>query len=171
MGPLTAYASPENSVSAELVPASPSVLRVEIFRLPHAPADLPFYATPGAAGMDLRAAIDAPITLNPLERRLIPTGWILLLPAGYEAQVRPRSGLSIKHGISLANCVGTIDSDYRDELKVPLINLSQEAYTLQPGERVAQLIVAPVIQVQWQPVEAVSSVEGRSGGFGSTGLL
>jgi dUTP pyrophosphatase len=143
---------------------------LSVYRLSHAPEQLPAYATPQAAGMDLQAAIDAPITLQPMERRLIPTGLIIQLPEGYEAQIRPRSGLSIKHGITLINCVGTIDSDYRDEVKIPLVNLSTEAYTIQPGDRVAQMLVAPVTRVEWQEIETVERVEGRAGGFGSTGL-
>lgn len=142
---------------------------VPIFRLPHAPEELPAYATPGSAGMDLRAAIDEPWTLQPLERKLIPTGLIIHLPEGFECQVRARSGLSIKHGLTLINGVGTVDSDYREELKVPLVNLSQEAYTIQPGDRIAQMIVAPVTQVDWKEVETRELVAGRSGGFGSTG--
>ena len=114
---------------------------VGLFKLPHALDYEPFYATAGSAGMDIRAAIDGPITLQPFERRLVPTGLIFHIPEGYEVQIRPRSGLSIKHGITLINCVGTIDSDYRDEVKVPLVNLSQEPYTLEPGERVAQLLL------------------------------
>lgn len=153
---------------------------VQVHRLSHAPEALPYYATPGSAGMDVRAALEAPVTLAPLERRLIPTGLRMILPQGYECQIRPRSGLSIKHGITLVNCVGTVDSDYRDEVKVPVINLSQEAFTIEPGERIAQLVIAPVTQATWQEV-SLSVVEedkaalvgsgGRSGGFGSTGTL
>ena len=107
---------------------------------------LPEYATAGAAGMDLTAGIDEPMVFKPFERKLVPTGIIIELPHGYEAQVRPRSGMSIKHGITLVNCVGTIDEDYRGELKVPVINLSQEEYTINPGDRIAQMIVAPVVK-------------------------
>jgi dUTP pyrophosphatase len=154
----------------------PSVVTVEIHALPHAPNELPSYATTGSAGMDLRAAIDAPITLQPFERQLIPTGLILLLPEGYECQIRPRSGLSIKHGITLINCVGTVDSDYRDEVKVPLVNLSQQAFTIQPGERIAQLVIAPVTQARWDAVtfdtvERSKAQLDRQGGFGSTGRV
>lgn len=145
-------------------------VRLPLYRLPHAPDQLPAYATPGSAGMDIRAALSEPLTLQPLERRLIPTGLIFHIPSGYEVQVRPRSGLSIKHGITLINCVGTIDSDYRDEVMVPLVNLSQHPYTIQPGERIAQVVVAPVCQVQVVEAETTSRVEGRAGGFGSTGL-
>jgi dUTP pyrophosphatase len=146
-----------------------SLLEIPVFKLSHAPDGLPEYATPGSAGMDIRAAIEEPLTLAPFERRLIPTGLIMHLPEGYECQVRPRSGLSIKHGITLINCVGTIDSDYRNELMVPLVNLSQESYTLQPLERIAQLVIAPVMQVTLTEAKETALVAGRSGGFGSTG--
>lgn len=145
-------------------------ITVPIHRMAHAPKHLPAYATPGSAGMDVQAAIGVPVTIKPLERALIPTGFIIMLPEGYECQVRARSGLSIKHGICLANGVGTIDSDYRHEVKVALINLSNEEFTIQPGDRVAQLVIAPVSQAQWQEVDEVSLVEGRQGGFGSTGI-
>lgn len=144
-------------------------VQVQIQKLPHAPASLPTYATPGSAGMDVRAALEAPVTLQPLERQLIPTGFIMALPEGYECQIRPRSGLSIKHGITLINCVGTIDSDYRHEVKVPVVNLSNTAFTIEPGERIAQLLVSPVSKTTWVEVQTVDAVEGRSGGFGSTG--
>lgn len=148
---------------------------LEVFCLPHAPKNddgteaLPFYATSGSAGMDVRAALKEAVTLAPLERRLIPTGLILHIPTGFEVQVRPRSGLSIKRGLTLVNCVGTIDSDYRDELMVPLINLSQEPQTVAPGERVAQLVMSPVVQAQVQQAFSTQRIEGRQGGFGSTG--
>jgi dUTP pyrophosphatase len=144
---------------------------VQIQRLAHAPEHLPAYATPGSAGMDVQAAIEAPITLNSLERALVPTGLVIALPEGYECQVRARSGLAIKHGIALANGVGTIDSDYRHEVKVALVNLSKEPFTIQPGDRIAQLVVAPVTHIQWQETDALSLMEGRAGGFGSTGVL
>ena len=156
--------------------AKPSTITVEIHALPHAPAELPTYATTGSAGMDVRAAITEAITLQPFERKLIPTGLILLLPEGYECQIRPRSGLSIKHGITLINCVGTVDSDYRDEVKVPLVNLSQQAFTIEPGERIAQLVIAPVTQASWEivdfdAVERSKAQLDRQGGFGSTGRV
>lgn len=147
-----------------------TLVQVPIHRLAHAPKHLPAYATPGSAGMDVQAAIGVPITLKSLERTLIPTGLIMMLPEGYECQVRARSGLAIKHGICLANGVGTIDSDYRHEVKVALVNLSNEEFTIQPGDRVAQLVIAPVTHIQWHETDEVSSVEGRQGGFGSTGL-
>lgn len=147
-----------------------STIQVAIHRLAHAPKHLPAYATPGSAGMDVQAAIGVPLTLQPLERVLVPTGFIMMLPEGYECQVRARSGLAIKHGVCLANGVGTIDSDYRHEVKVALINLSNEAFTIQPGDRIAQLVIAPVTQVQWTEAEEVIMVEGRQGGFGSTDI-
>ncbi|MGE0199684.1 MAG: dUTP diphosphatase [Candidatus Melainabacteria bacterium] len=144
-------------------------MSIPLQRLAHAPAALPAYATPGSAGMDVRAAIAEPVTLAPMGRRLIPTGLIMQLPEGFECQIRPRSGLSIKHGITLINAVGTIDSDYRDEVKVPLVNLSTEPFTIQPGERIAQLVIAPVTQAAWRLVDAVDTAVNRQGGFGSTG--
>lgn len=145
-------------------------VKVGITRLDHAPSDLPAYATPGSAAMDLRAAIDTPVTLEPFARYLMPTGFIVEIPEGYECQVRARSGLSIKHGITLINGVGTIDSDYRHELKVPLVNLSQEVFTIEPGDRIAQMLVAPVTLIDWEEKTSIELVEGRSGGFGSTGV-
>lgn len=130
---------------------------------------LPEYQTEGAAGMDLCAAIEEAVTLKPLERRLIPTGIKIELEHGFEAQVRPRSGISIKHGISLINCVGTIDEDYRGEVCVPVINLSNEEYTIQPNERIAQMIIAKVEKAKILVVQELSQTERATGGFGSTG--
>lgn len=130
---------------------------------------LPQYETSGSAGMDLKANIEEPLCLEPLERVLVPTGLFIELPNGFEGQVRPRSGLSIRHGITLVNAVGTIDSDYRGEIKVPVINLSQETYSLNPGERIAQLIIAKYHQVTWEEVEVISDTDRGDGGFGSTG--
>ena len=130
---------------------------------------LPRYETVGAAGMDLRANLDAPVTLAPLERRLIPTGLYIELPYGYEAQVRPRSGLALKRGLTCVNAVGTIDSDYRGELCVPLVNLSREPQEIADGERVAQLVLAQHGVVYWQEVEELEESERGRGGFGSTG--
>ena len=135
---------------------------------------LPSYETPGAAGADLRANLPeadraAGITLAPMERRLIPTGLRIEIPAGYEAQVRPRSGLSLKHGISMPNTPGTVDSDYRGPLGVPIINLGTEPYTLHHGDRIAQMIVAPVVQARFAVVEHLSETARGAGGFGSTG--
>lgn len=143
-----------------------TVLKIQ--RLPHNKY-LPEYKTEGAAGMDLCAAISEPVTLKPLERTLVPTGLKIELEHGYEAQVRPRSGLAIKHGITLINCVGTIDEDYRGEVCVPIVNLSNEAYTIQPDERIAQMIIAKVEQADIQvEVELTETIRG-TGGFGSTG--
>jgi len=130
---------------------------------------LPYYATPGAAGMDLQANLTAPVTLAPMQRALIPTGLFIEMPAGYEAQVRPRSGLALKKGITVLNSPGTIDSDYRGEIGVILINLSAEPFEVGPGERIAQLVIARYEQVSWQPVEELGESERGSGGFGSTG--
>lgn len=130
---------------------------------------LPEYQTVGAAGMDLCAAISEPILLGPLERKLIPTGLKIEIESGYEAQIRPRSGLSIKHGISLINCIGTIDEDYRGEVCVPVVNLSNEDYTIQPDERIAQMVVAKVEKAQIEVVTELSDTARGVGGFGSTG--
>ncbi len=130
---------------------------------------LPEYQTTESAGMDLRANIDMTIELKSLERQLIPTGLFIELPVGYEAQVRPRSGLSIKKGITVINAPGTIDSDYRGEIKIPIINLSSEIQTIDPGERVAQMVVATHAVVQWLPVTEIAASERGAGGFGSTG--
>lgn len=130
---------------------------------------VPEYKTDGAAGMDLCAAIEQPITLKPLERTLVPTGLKIELEHGYEAQIRPRSGLSIKHGITLINCVGTIDEDYRGEVCIPVVNLSNEAYTIQPDERVAQMIIARVEQAEIEVVTELTETIRGAGGFGSTG--
>lgn len=131
---------------------------------------LPAYATAQSAGMDLLAAIDADITLKPLQRKLVPTGIAIALPAGYEAQVRPRSGLALKSGISIVNAPGTIDADYRGEVGVVLINLSDEEFTITRGMRIAQMVVAPYTQVQFQPMDALPESDRGAGGFGSTGL-
>lgn len=130
---------------------------------------LPEYGTPGSAGMDLRANLETPVVLQTLERALIPTGLFMELPEGYEAQVRPRSGLAIKQGLTCLNTPGTIDSDYRGEVKVILINLSQEPQTIQHGDRIAQMVVQTVQQVAWEPVEAIGSTQRSDGGFGHTG--
>jgi len=130
---------------------------------------LPEYATEGSAGMDIRAHLTAPLVLKPLERQLIPTGLFMELPVGYEAQVRPRSGLAIKQGITCLNTPGTIDSDYRGEIKVILINLSQEEQMLHPGDRIAQMVIAPVEQVRWELAEEIGVTLRNAGGFGHTG--
>ena len=131
---------------------------------------LPQYATPQSAGMDLRANLDEPITLNPMERRLIPTGLYIALPPGYEAQVRPRSGLALKHGITVLNSPGTIDADYRGEVGVLLINLSHEPFTVNDGERIAQKVVARHEQAAFEPVEVLDETERGAGGYGHTGM-
>ena len=130
---------------------------------------LPQYATSGSAGMDLTAGINNAVKINPMERKLIPTGIIIELPEGYEVQIRPRSGLSIRHGITLINCVGTIDEDYRGEVCVALINLSDNPYEIQPGERIAQMIVSRVEKAEIVEIEEYSLTTRGSGGFGSTG--
>jgi len=130
---------------------------------------LPEYQTDGAAGMDLCAAIEEPILLKSLERKLIPTGLKIELEHGFEAQVRPRSGISIKHEISLGNCVGTFDEDYRGEVCVPVINLSNEEYTIQPNERIAQMVIAKVERAKIEVVTSLSETARATGGFGSTG--
>jgi len=133
------------------------------------PYDLPTYATVSSAGLDLKAVLDASITLGPLERKIIGTGLKIALPEGYEAQVRPRSGLAAKHGITVLNAPGTIDADYRGEIGVILVNLSNDAFTIQPGERIAQLVVAQYSQVSWQPTINLEETDRGEGGFGSTG--
>ena len=132
---------------------------------------LPAYATSQSAGMDLRANLDAPVVLRPLERRLIPTGLHIALPEGYEAQVRPRSGLALKHGITVLNTPGTIDADYRGEIGVVLINLSQEDFTVQDGERIAQLVIARYEQGELVAVDTLDETERGEGGYGHTGVL
>lgn len=135
----------------------------------HSKHPLPSYETIGAAGMDLRANLDKSIILKPMERMLVPTGLYMEIPFGYEGQVRPRSGLAIKHGISLINCVGTIDSDYRGELKVPVINLSTESFEINDGERIAQFVLAKHGIVEWSVTDDLEATHRGTGGFGSTG--
>jgi len=130
---------------------------------------LPQYATPGSAGMDICAHLPGPVYLNSLERQLIPTGLFIELPKGYEGQVRPRSGLSIKYGLTCLNSPGTIDSDYRGEIKVILINLSKDIQVIQPGDRIAQLVIQNVQKVKWKEVELIQETERNEGGFGHTG--
>lgn len=131
---------------------------------------LPAYETIQSAGMDLRANLDKSITLNSLERVIVPTGLFMELPEGYEAQIRPRSGLAAKHGITLLNSPGTIDADYRGELGVILVNLSHEPFVIDNGERIAQMVISKFEQIQWQTVEVLSETERGAGGFGSTGV-
>ncbi|MBR9833560.1 dUTP diphosphatase [Acidiluteibacter ferrifornacis] len=131
---------------------------------------LPEYGTIAAAGVDLRANIDSPITLKPLERTLVPTGLFMEIPVGYEAQVRPRSGLALKKGITVLNSPGTIDADYRGELRVILINLSNEAFVIEDGERIAQMVIAAHEQADWVEVDSLEETARGAGGFGSTGV-
>lgn len=145
---------------------------IQVRRLPHnRDLPLPAYETDLAAGMDLRAAVpeDAPITLAPGKRALTPTGLSIALPAGYEAQIRPRSGLALKHGITCLNTPGTIDADYRGEVQVLLINLGDEPFLVRRGERIAQMIVAPVVQAAWTECDSLDDTARGAGGFGSTG--
>ena len=135
----------------------------------HSPNILPGYETSGSAGMDLRAHLEAPLTLAPMERALVPTGLFIELPDGYEAQVRPRSGLALKRGLTMLNSPGTIDSDYRGEVKVLLVNLGNSAIEIRTGDRIAQLIIAPVARAVLQPVETFTDTTRGDAGFGSTG--
>ena len=144
------------------------MLKINAINRGHQP--MPTYATPQSAGMDLRANLEEPVVLHPMERRLIPTGLHIALPEGYEAQVRPRSGLALKHGLTVLNAPGTIDADYRGEIGVVLINLSQEDFTINDGERIAQLVVARYEQVEFSLVEALDETERGEGGYGHTGV-
>lgn len=143
-------------------------MEVKIINKSHHP--LPAYETVLSAGMDLRANLDETVVLNPMQRALVPTGLFISLPQGYEAQVRPRSGLAIKKGVTVLNSPGTIDADYRGEVCVILINLSDQPFVINDGERVAQMVVARHEQVQWKPVEALDETERGAGGFGHTGV-
>ncbi|MDE7546957.1 dUTP diphosphatase [Acetobacter fabarum] len=143
---------------------------IKVRRLSHGLGlPLPAYATQGAAGMDLLAALDAPLRLEPGQRGLVPTGLSIALPAGYELQVRPRSGLALKHGIILPNAPGTIDEDYRGEIGVIVMNAGQEAFVIEPGMRIAQAVLAPVIRAIWIECDDLDKTERGAGGFGSTG--
>ena len=142
----------------------------EIFVVNKGHQPLPQYATPQSAGLDLRANLDAPVTLQPMQRHLIPTGLHIALPAGFEAQVRPRSGLALRHGITVLNSPGTIDADYRGEVMVLLVNLGQEPFVVNDGERIAQLIVARYEQVTLVPVDSLDITERGEGGYGHTGV-
>ncbi|NCA77048.1 MAG: dUTP diphosphatase [Alphaproteobacteria bacterium] len=135
----------------------------------HSRHALPSYETGASAGMDLRASLDAPVLLKPMERALIPTGLFVEIPEGYEAQIRPRSGLAIKHGITVLNTPGTIDADYRGEVRIILVNLSKEDFTVTDGERIAQMIVAAHEKVEWEPVVELAETARGEGGFGHTG--
>ena len=132
--------------------------------------DVPFYATELSAGMDLKAAIEEPIELDSLCRAMVPTGLYIALPEGYEAQIRPRSGLAAKHGVTVCNSPGTVDADYRGEIKVILVNLSKEKFVINPGERIAQMVIAKYEKIEWDEVEVLDETERGTGGFGSTGV-
>jgi len=142
---------------------------VNIRIINRSPHPLPAYETPLSAGMDLRAYLKDPVTLQPGERKLIPTGLHIALPEGYEAQIRPRSGLAYKHGITLLNSPGTIDADYRGEIKVILANLSDKPFTVHDGDRIAQMVIARYEQAHWQLTDQLDETERGTGGFGSTG--
>lgn len=147
-----------------------SIIEVEIFVEPHGEGlPLPAYETEQSAGMDLRAAIETPLTLAPGDRVLVPTGIRVALPQGTEGQVRPRSGLAVKHGISMVNAPGTIDADYRGEIKVILINLGQSTFSISRGDRIAQLVISPVLRAAWRHTENLSETDRGTGGFGHTG--
>lgn len=147
-----------------------TTVEIAVMRLPHnADLPLPAYETAQSAGMDLAAAIDAPITLTPGTRDIIPTGLAIALPAGYEAQVRPRSGLAAKNGVTILNTPGTVDADYRGEVKVILINLGDKDFVIERGMRIAQMVVTPVTQGIFAEVDSLSNTERGAGGFGSTG--
>ena len=150
-----------------------SQITVQLMQLPHGKdLPLPSYETAEAAGMDLRAAVpeDTPLTLKPGARELVPTGFAMAIPPGFEAQIRPRSGLALKHGVGLVNAPGTVDSDYRGEIKIILINLGCEDFEISRGMRIAQMIIAPVLQVAIEPVESLDDTARGAGGFGSTGV-
>lgn len=165
--PFTVHRSPFPVSPRSLIFARMSTVVVKIInQSAHA---LPAYATSGSSGMDLRANISDAISLQPLERTLVPTGLFIELPEGFEAQIRPRSGLAVKQGITCLNTPGTIDADYRGEIKVILINLSQETQVIQPGDRIAQMVVQKVEVVSWEPVEVLTATVRDAGGFGHTG--
>ena len=142
-------------------------MKIKIINQSHHP--MPAYATPQSAGMDIRANLTAPVELKPLERKLIPTGLYIALPEGYEAQLRPRSGLALKHGLTLLNSPGTIDADYRGEIGVILVNLSAEPFTIADGERICQMVITTHAHVEWEAVETLDETERGAGGFGHTG--
>ncbi len=136
----------------------------------HSRHPLPQYATTGSSGMDLRAMLETPILLQPMERVLVPTGLFIELPIGFEAQIRPRSGMAVKQGVTCLNTPGTIDADYRGEIKVILINLSGEKQQIADGDRIAQMVIQKVEQIEWMPVDALNVTDRNQGGFGSTGV-
>ena len=142
-------------------------MKIKIINKSHHP--MPAYATPQSAGMDIRANLTEPVELKPFERKLIPTGLYIALPEGYEAQLRPRSGMALKHGLTLLNTPGTIDADYRGEIGVILVNLSTEPFTIADGERICQMVIATHAHVEWEAVETLDETERGAGGFGHTG--
>jgi dUTP pyrophosphatase len=145
-------------------------MQISLLVFPHGEGlELPRYETAGAAGCDLRAALEGSLVILPAQRALVPTGIGIALPPGYEAQVRPRSGLAVRDGVTVLNAPGTIDADYRGEIQVPLINLGQKPFTVERGQRIAQMVIAPVLQVGWHVVDELPPSERGSGGFGSTG--
>ena len=144
------------------------MVKIKVVNTGHQP--LPAYATPQSAGLDLRANIEAPITLHPLERRLVPTGLHIALPDGYEAQVRPRSGLALKHGITVLNTPGTVDADYRGEIMVLLVNFANEDFVVKDGERIAQMVLAQYAKASFESVEVLDETERGEGGYGHTGV-
>ena len=144
--------------------------RIKVKIINHSGHEEPAYGTPSSAGMDLRACLDGPVVLKPLQRALIPTGLRIQLPQGYECQIRPRSGLALKHGISLVNTPGTVDADYRGEIGVIMINLSDEPFTVNDGDRIAQMVVTRYSHVEWESVGELDTTERGAGGFGHTGV-
>jgi dUTP pyrophosphatase len=146
-----------------------NTLMIQVKIVNQSPFELPAYATALSAGMDIRANLDEPLLLTPLQRAMVPTGLFIELPQGYEAQIRPRSGLAAKHGITLLNTPGTIDADYRGEIKIIMVNLSGQDFLVNPGERIAQMIISQYEKIDWQPVETLTESERGAGGFGSTG--
>lgn len=144
-------------------------MKIKVTKL-HSRTTLPEYQTQDAAGMDLHARLDTPITLEPLERRIIPTGIAVSLPAGYEAQIRARSGLAIKHGITMVNGIGTVDADYRGEIGVLLVNLSNESFIIEPDMRIAQMVIAQYQRIVWELVDELDMTDRGEGGYGSTGI-
>lgn len=163
---------PDNCrISCKMLPKFPSVReeRMQVKIVNKSKHPLPGYATLSSAGMDLRADIDAPVILKPLQRSLVPTGIFIELPEGFEAQIRPRSGLAAKHGISVVNSPGTVDADYRGEIRVILVNLSDEDFVINDGERICQMVIARHARVEWLEVENLEETERGSGGFGHTG--
>lgn len=151
------------------LPSSPAPIPVRVRRLPHADGlPLPSYATAGAAGVDLLAAVEAPLLIPPGGRALVPTGLAVALPPDHELQLRPRSGLALRHGITLPNTPGTIDEDYRGEIQVILLNLGADPFTVRRGDRIAQAVLAPVRRMRWQPTDTLEQTARDKGGFGST---